>query len=68
MVKISKEIKEFIEEQGVFVVGTIGGNNLPNVSPRIFFRIDDEVFLNINHTKISKLIHGLQLLFLTKMN
>ena len=42
MVKISKEIKEFIEEQGVFVVGTIGGNNLPNVSPRIFFRIDDE--------------------------
>ncbi len=42
MVKISKEIKEFIEEQGVFVVGTIGGSNLPNVSPRIFFRIDDE--------------------------
>jgi uncharacterized pyridoxamine 5'-phosphate oxidase family protein len=42
MVKISKEIKEFIEEQGVFVVGTIGGNNLTNVSPRIFFRIDDE--------------------------
>jgi predicted pyridoxine 5'-phosphate oxidase superfamily flavin-nucleotide-binding protein len=43
MVKISKEIKEFIEGQGVFVVGTIGGNNLPNISPRIFFRIDDEV-------------------------
>ena len=43
MVKISKEIIEFIEEQGVFVVGTVGGNNLSNVSPRIFFRIDDEV-------------------------
>ncbi len=43
MVKISKEIKEFIEEQGVFVVGTIGGSNIPNISPRIFFRINDEV-------------------------
>jgi predicted pyridoxine 5'-phosphate oxidase superfamily flavin-nucleotide-binding protein len=43
MVKIPTKIKQFVETQGVFVVGTIGGSNLPNVSPRIFFRIDDEV-------------------------
>ncbi len=42
MVKIPTEIKEFIEEQGVFVVGTIGTSNLPNISPRIFFRIDND--------------------------
>jgi hypothetical protein len=30
MVKISKEIKEFIEEQGVFLVGTVGGRNIPS--------------------------------------
>ncbi len=42
MVKIPAEIKEFIEEQGVFVVGTVGGSSFPNVSPRIFFRIEDE--------------------------
>lgn len=42
MVKIPPEIKEFIENEGVFVVGTVGGNKLPNVSPRIFFRVDDE--------------------------
>ncbi len=43
MVKIPKEIKEFIEKQGVFVVGSTSGNNLTNVSPRIFFEINDEV-------------------------
>jgi predicted pyridoxine 5'-phosphate oxidase superfamily flavin-nucleotide-binding protein len=43
MVKIPNEIKEFIEKQGIFAVGTIGTNNLPNVSPRIFFRIDEDV-------------------------
>ncbi|EGG41808.1 pyridoxamine 5'-phosphate oxidase family protein [Candidatus Nitrosarchaeum limnium] len=43
MVKIPNEIKEFIEEQGIFAVGTTGVNNLPNVSPRIFFRIDEDV-------------------------
>jgi len=42
MVKIPTEIKEFIDEQGVFVVGTIGTSNLPNISPRIFFRIDND--------------------------
>lgn len=43
MVKIPNDIKEFIEEQGIFAVGTMGVNNLPNVSPRIFFRVDEDV-------------------------
>jgi len=43
MVKIPNEIKKFIEKQGIFAVGTTGANNLPNVSPRIFFRIDEDV-------------------------
>ena len=42
MVKIPNDIREFIEEQGIFVVGTMGLNNLPNVSPRIFFRVDED--------------------------
>ncbi len=41
--KISTEIKEFIETQGIFVVGTVNENHLPNISPRIFFRVDDNV-------------------------
>ncbi len=43
MVKIPDKIKEFIEEQGVFVVGSTGGGSIVNVSPRIFFKVDDEV-------------------------
>jgi len=43
MVQIPTEIKNFIEEQGVFVVGSTGGSNLTNVSPRIFFKIEDDV-------------------------
>ena len=42
MVTIPNEIKEFIEKQGIFAVGTIGTNNIPNVSPRIFFRVDED--------------------------
>lgn len=42
MVKIPDNIKEFIEHQGIFVVGTVGGNKFANVSPRIFFRVDDD--------------------------
>jgi len=42
MVTIPSEIKEFIEKQGIFAVGTIGANNIPNVSPRIFFRVDED--------------------------
>jgi hypothetical protein len=43
MVKIPNDIKKFIDEQGIFVVGTMGLNNLPNVSPRIFFRVDEDI-------------------------
>jgi uncharacterized pyridoxamine 5'-phosphate oxidase family protein len=42
MIKIPSEIKEFIEIQGIFAVGTIGVNNIPNISPRIFFSVDEE--------------------------
>ncbi len=42
MVKIPLEIKEFIERQGVFVVGTVGSSNIANLSPRIFFKIEEE--------------------------
>ena len=43
MVKIPDGIKGFIEDQGIFVVGTTSGGNIVNVSPRIFFKIEDEV-------------------------
>lgn len=36
-------IKEFIEEQGIFVVGTVSGNTIANVSPRIFFQIEENI-------------------------
>jgi hypothetical protein len=51
MVKIPPEIKEFIESQGIFAVGTVSGNNLPNVSPRIFFRVDDDAIYWIDFFK-----------------
>jgi len=43
MVKIPEEIQRFVEEQGVFVVGTTSGGNLTNISPRIFFKVEDDV-------------------------
>jgi len=43
MVKIPEKIRKFVDEQGVFVVGTTGGGQLTNVSPRIFFKIEEEV-------------------------
>ena len=43
MVKIPEEIQKFVEEQGVFVVGTTGGGNLTNISPRIFFKVEEDV-------------------------
>ena len=43
MLSIPREIKEFMELQGIFAVGTTGGNNIPNISPRIFFRVDENV-------------------------
>lgn len=42
MVRIPQKIKEFVEDQGVFVIGSSGGTNLINVSPRIFFSIGEE--------------------------
>jgi len=43
MVKIPEEIQKFVEDQGVFVVGTTSGGNLTNISPRIFFKVEDDV-------------------------
>jgi len=43
MVKIPEKIQRFLEEQGVFVVGTTGGSNLTNVSPRIFFKVEEDM-------------------------
>ncbi|MCV0431691.1 pyridoxamine 5'-phosphate oxidase family protein [Nitrosopumilus sp.] len=43
MVKIPDPIIQFIETQGIFVVGTISGNKFVNVSPRIFFHVDEDV-------------------------
>ena len=42
MVKIPDGIKQFIESQGIFVIGSVGGTNLPNVSPRVFFLVEEE--------------------------
>jgi len=42
MVKIPDKIKEFIENQGIFAVGTVGENRFANVSPRIFFKVDED--------------------------
>ena len=49
--KISPEIKEFIETQGIFVVGTVNENHLSNISPRIFFRVDDNAIYWIDFFK-----------------
>ncbi len=49
--RISPEIKEFIEAQGIFAVGTVNENHLPNISPRIFFRVDDNVIYWIDFFK-----------------
>jgi len=43
VVKIPNNIKEFIEKQGIFAVGTVGENRFPNVSPRIFFKVEEDV-------------------------
>ena len=43
MVKIPEKIQKFVYEQGVFVVGTTGGSQITNVSPRIFFKMEEEV-------------------------
>lgn len=43
MVKIPDSIKEFIENQGIFVVGTVGSGKFSNISPRIFFKVEKGV-------------------------
>ncbi len=42
MVKIPDSIREFIVNQGIFVVGTIGGTKFVNMSPRIFFKVEED--------------------------
>ncbi|AJW71143.1 pyridoxamine 5'-phosphate oxidase family protein [Nitrosopumilus adriaticus] len=42
MVKIPDSIKKFIDEQGIFVVGTIGETKFVNISPRIFFKVEED--------------------------
>lgn len=42
MVRIPDDVKRLIESQGIFAVGSVGGNKFANVSPRIFFVVKDE--------------------------
>jgi len=42
MVKIPHNIREFIETQGLIVIGTIGGKTIANISPRIFFAVEED--------------------------
>jgi hypothetical protein len=42
MVKIPDDVKKLIETQGIFAVGSVGGNKFANVSPRIFFVVKEE--------------------------
>lgn len=42
MVKIPDQIREFINKQGIFAVGTVGSNHIANVSPRIFFKVEED--------------------------
>ena len=51
MVKIPQEIRDFIETQGIFAVGTVGKKIIPNVSPRIFFSVEEEVIFWLDFFK-----------------
>lgn len=42
MVQIPLEVKELIESQGIFAVGSVGENKFANISPRIFFEVKEE--------------------------
>lgn len=72
MVKIPEKIKEFIENQGVFLVGTVGGDSLSNVSPRIFFKVEEDsiywldFFKHKSYTNMQT-THGSQLQCLARM-
>jgi len=48
---IPPEIIEYIETQGIFSVGTVSQNNLVNVSPRIFFKIENNAIYWIDFFK-----------------
>lgn len=39
--QIPDTIKDFINTQGIFVVGTVSGTTIANVSPRIFFKVEE---------------------------
>ncbi|MCV0366525.1 MAG: pyridoxamine 5'-phosphate oxidase family protein [Nitrosopumilus sp.] len=41
--QIPDTIKDFINTQGIFVVGTVSGTTIANVSPRIFFKVEENV-------------------------
>ena len=41
MVRINQDISEFINEQGIFAVGSVGTNKFCNISPRIFFHVTE---------------------------
>jgi len=43
MISIPREIREFINSQGIFAVGSIGGTKFCNVSPRIFFLVTEDL-------------------------
>lgn len=49
--KISSKIKKFIDSQGIFSVGTVDKNNLVNISPRIFFIVNDDAIYWIDFFK-----------------
>lgn len=53
MVKIPTEVREVFESQGIFAVGSVGKNQIVNVSPRIFFEIKEETiyWLDFFHHK-----------------
>ncbi|MFB5645105.1 MAG: pyridoxamine 5'-phosphate oxidase family protein [Nitrosopumilaceae archaeon] len=42
MVQIPLEVKELIESQGIFAVGSVGNSKFANISPRIFFDVREE--------------------------
>ena len=42
MARINQDIREFLDEQGIFVVGSVGTNKFCNISPRIFFYVTEK--------------------------
>jgi len=42
LVNIPDEIRELIESQGIFVVGSTSGGKFVNISPRVFFMVKED--------------------------